>query len=130
VARRPTEELRSATVTVGDYAVGEEADTKNQARLAVNGRLAQRALRVRMFGSAAIDLAWLAHGRADAAIIFGGKPWDLAAGVILVREAGGIVIEAMGAKHTLSSASAIAASPQLAGQVLDVMPRPDEGPPA
>jgi myo-inositol-1(or 4)-monophosphatase len=127
---RPTEELRAATVTIGDYAVGEQAEEKNRVRLAVTARLAQRALRVRMLGSAAIDLAWLAHGRTDAAIISGGKPWDVAAGVILVREAGGIVIEAMGAKHTLSSASAIAASPQLAGQVLDVMPRPDEGPPA
>ena len=119
---RPTEELRSATVTVGDYAVGEQAEIKNEARLAVNGRLAERALRVRMLGSAAIDLAWLAHGRTDAAIIFGGKAWDVAAGVILVREAGGIVIDSIGAKHTLSSASTIAASPQLAGQVLDVMP--------
>ena len=82
-----------------------------------------------MLGSAAIDLAWLAHGRTDAAIIFGGKAWDVAAGVILVREAGGIVIDAIGAKHTLSSASTIAASPQLAGQVLDVLPRPDAGSP-
>ena len=121
---RPTEELRAATVTVGDYAVGEQAESKNQTRLAVTGQLAQRALRVRMLGSAAIDLAWLAHGRTDAAIIFGGKPWDVAAGVILVREAGGIVIDAIGAKHTLRSASTIAASPQLVGQVLDVMPRP------
>jgi myo-inositol-1(or 4)-monophosphatase len=124
---RPTEELRTATITVGDYAVGERAETKNELRLAVNGRLAQRALRVRMLGSAAIDLAWLAHGRTDAAIIFGGKAWDVAAGVILVREARGIVIDATGAKHTLRSVSTIAASPQLAGQVLDVLPRSEFG---
>jgi myo-inositol-1(or 4)-monophosphatase len=127
---RPTEELRTATVTVGDYAVGERAETKNELRLVVNGRLAQRALRVRMLGSAAIDLAWLAHGRTDAAVIFGGKAWDVAAGVILVREAGGIVIDGIGAKHTLRSTSTIAASPQLAGQVLDVMPRFGPGQPA
>lgn len=122
---RPTEELRAATVTVGDYAVGERAESKNQTRLALSGKLAQRALRVRMLGSAAIDLAWLAHGRTDAAIILGGKAWDVAAGVILVREAGGVVIDAIGSKHTLRSASTIAASPQLVGQVLDVIPRPD-----
>lgn len=86
---RRTQQLEDAIVTVGDYAVGNHAEAKNQARLAVTGLLAQRAQRVRMLGSAAIDLAWLAHGRTDAAIIFGGKPWDVAAGVILVREAGG-----------------------------------------
>ncbi len=122
---RPTEELRSATVTVGDYAVGEQAETKNQARLAAHRRLAQRALRVRMLGSAAIDLAWLAPGRTDAAILFGARAWDVAAGVILVREAGGIVIDATGSKHTLRSATAIGASPQLAGQVLAVLPSPE-----
>lgn len=118
---RRTEELRAATVTLGDYAVGEQAETKNRARLAVTGRLAQRAQRVRMLGSAAIDLAWLAHGRTDAAMIFGGKAWDVAAGVILVREAGGLVVDARGSRHTLSSASTIAASPRLAGQVLGLI---------
>ena len=104
--------------------MGERADFKNQTRLAVNDQLARRALRVRMLGSAAIDLAWLAHGRTDAAIIFGGKPWDVAAGVIIVREAGGIVVDAVGSRHTLRSASTIAASPRLVGQILDVIPRP------
>jgi len=121
---RRTEELRAATVTLGDFAVGERADFKNRTRLAVNDQLARRALRVRMLGSAAIDLAWLAHGRTDAAIIFGGKPWDVAAGVIIVREAGGIVVDAVGSRHTLRSASTIAASPRLVGQILDVIPRP------
>src|ERR1700722_2172923 len=95
---------------------------EHRRNVAVTAQLAQRALRVRMFGSAAIDLAWLAHGRTDAAIISGGKPWDIAAGIILVREAGGIVIAAIGARHTLRSAVTIAAPPQLAGQVLDMMP--------
>jgi myo-inositol-1(or 4)-monophosphatase len=121
------EELRSATVTVGDYAVGRQAETENQARLAAHGRLAQRALSVRMVGSAAIDLAWLARGRTDASIIFGARIWDVAAGVLLVREAGGIVIDAVGSRHTLGSATTIAAWPQLAGQVLALMPRPETG---
>ncbi len=115
---RRTEELRSATVTLGDLPAGEQAGTRHQARLAVPGRLAERALRVRMLGCAAIDLAWLAHGRTDAAIIFGGKARDVAAGVVLVREACGIVIDARGARYTLRSGTAIAASAQLAGQVL------------
>ena len=77
-----------------------------------------------MLGSAAIDLAWLAHGRTDGAIIFGGKAWDVAAGVVLVHESGGVVIDAIGSKHTLRSSSTIAAAPQLAGQVLDLISGP------
>lgn len=118
---RPTARLRDAIVTIGDYAVGEQADAKNQIGLAITRRLAERALRVRMLGSAAIDLAWLAHGRTDAAIIFGNKPWDTAAGVILAREACGLVVDANGDHHTLRSASTIAASADLLDQVLELI---------
>lgn len=118
---RPNTELSQATVTVGDYAVGDQAAEKNNSRLAVTAQLAQRALRVRMLGSAAIDLAWLAHGRTDAAIISGGKPWDVAAGIVLVREAGGTVTDALGARHHFPAESTVAASPRLLGQILELM---------
>jgi myo-inositol-1(or 4)-monophosphatase len=120
---RPSSHLSQATVTIGDYAVGEQSAAKNQPRLAVTGELAQHALRVRMLGSAAIDLAWLAHGRTDAAIIFGGKPWDIAAGVVLVREAGGAVTDGLGSGHTFRATSTIATSSQLLAQVLDLIGR-------
>jgi myo-inositol-1(or 4)-monophosphatase len=74
-----------------------------------------------MLGSAAIDLAWFAQGRTDAAIIFGNKPWDTAAGVILVREAGGRVVDADGTQHTTRSVSTIAASAELLDQVLELI---------
>jgi myo-inositol-1(or 4)-monophosphatase len=121
---RPTAQLNEAVVTVGDYAVGPNAEARNQTRLAVTSQLAHKALRVRMLGSAAIDLAWLAHGRTDAAIIFGNKPWDTAAGVILVREAGGSVVDLDGYTHTLHSASTVAAAPLLLKQALSLIPRP------
>jgi len=74
-----------------------------------------------MLGSAAIDLAWLAHGRTDAAIIFGNKPWDTAAGVVLVREAGDRVVDSDCTHHTTQSASTIAASAELLDQVLGLI---------
>ena len=101
--------------------MGEQAAARNQIRLAVTRRLAERAQRIRMLGSAAIDLAWLAHGRTDAAIMFGNKPWDTAAGVMLVREANGRVVDAHGGHHTLQSASTIASSPELLDQVLQLI---------
>jgi myo-inositol-1(or 4)-monophosphatase len=118
---RPTSRLEEAIVTIGDYAVGEQAKVRNRTRLAVTTRLAQRAQRVRTLGSAAIDLAWLAHGRTDAAIMFGNKPWDTAAGVVLVREAGGRVVDADGTEHTTRSASTIAASAELLDEVLELI---------
>lgn len=52
---------------------------------------------VRRTGSAALDLAYVAAGRADAYFEAGVKPWDIAAGVLLVREAGGRVTDFRGA---------------------------------
>jgi myo-inositol-1(or 4)-monophosphatase len=46
---------------------------------------------VRRFGAAALDLAWVAAGRYDGFWELGLKPWDIAAGIVLVREAGGFV---------------------------------------
>jgi myo-inositol-1(or 4)-monophosphatase len=121
---RPTSRIEDAIVTIGDYAVGEQARVKNQVRLAATGRLAPQVQRVRMVGSAAIDLAWLARGRTDAAIIFGNKPWDTAAGVILVREAKGLVVDAHGDHHTAQSASTVAASAELLGKLIDIISMP------
>jgi myo-inositol-1(or 4)-monophosphatase len=56
---------------------------------------------VRRTGSAAIDLAYVAAGRLDAFWEFGLNPWDMAAGVLLVSEAGGRVSDMDGAAHTV-----------------------------
>ncbi len=46
---------------------------------------------LRRFGAAALDLAWIAAGRQDGFWEYGLKPWDIAAGILIVREAGGRV---------------------------------------
>ena len=56
---------------------------------------------VRRTGSAAIDLAYVACGRLDAFWEFGLKPWDMAAGILLVTEAGGRVSDMNGASHRI-----------------------------
>ena len=48
---------------------------------------------IRRYGSAALDLAWVAAGRFDGFWERGLKPWDIAAGIVLVREAGGMATE-------------------------------------
>jgi myo-inositol-1(or 4)-monophosphatase len=57
---------------------------------------------VRRFGSAALDLAWVAAGRYDGYWELGLKPWDVAAGALIVREAGGIVSAPDGAEFIVS----------------------------
>jgi myo-inositol-1(or 4)-monophosphatase len=57
---------------------------------------------VRRSGAAATDLAWVASGRLDMFWEFGLKPWDMAAGVLLVKEAGGRVSDMRGGKHDVN----------------------------
>lgn len=62
-----------------------------QAPLGLFNRFIRRAQGIRRFGSAALDLAYVACGRFDGYFEFRLKPWDLAAGALLVMEAGGVV---------------------------------------
>ncbi len=68
---------------------------------------------VRRYGSAALDLAYVAAGRYDAFWERHLSPWDMAAGVILVREAGGLVSEIEGGDWGIDSASLLVANDKL-----------------
>lgn len=68
---------------------------------------------VRRFGSAALDLAYVAAGRYEGFWEFGLAPWDVAAGVLIVREAGGMVSEIDGGSDPVSGGSLLAANEQL-----------------
>ena len=65
---------------------------------------------LRRFGSAALDLAWVAAGRFDAYWELGIAPWDGAAGMLLVREAGGIVTDPFGAASTPTNGLVVASN--------------------
>ena len=68
---------------------------------------------LRRAGSAAIDLAWLACGRLDGLWEFSLKPWDIAAGALLVMEAGGLVSGPRGETLDLNTGHIIAANPHI-----------------
>ncbi|MDP9169544.1 MAG: inositol monophosphatase [Acidobacteriota bacterium] len=70
--------------------------------------LAMSAHGVRRGGSAAIDLAYVAAGRLDGFWEIGLSPWDMAAGILLVEEAGGVCTEMKGGVHHLKSPHIIA----------------------
>ncbi len=76
---------------------------------------------VRRFGSAALDLAWVASGRFDAFWERNLKPWDVAAGILLVKEAGGVVSDMDGRENMMDSGHIIATNQTLHRPLLDLL---------
>jgi myo-inositol-1(or 4)-monophosphatase len=84
-------------------------------------QLAMASHGVRRTGSAAIDIAYVACGRLDFFWEFGLKPWDVAAGSLLVQEAGGRVSEMAGAAHSvMGSESFLSDNGALHGEILGI----------
>lgn len=68
---------------------------------------------IRSTGSAALDLAFVASGRLDACVLKYLQSWDLAAGSLIVEEAGGFISDIYGGKNYLKNGSIVAASPKI-----------------
>jgi len=109
-------------VAFTDFAVADDRDYENPLHVAVLSRVARCALGVRTHGSAALDLAWLAAGRLGASIMLSNRAWDVSAGVLLVREAGGVAFDLDGSEHDLSSRATLASVPGLKDQLIALMP--------
>jgi myo-inositol-1(or 4)-monophosphatase len=117
----PVALLREAVVGLSDFAVGRDAPSENPLHLALLSRLAAQALRVRLHGSEALDLAWTAAGRLGATIMLSNLPWDVSGGVLLVREAGGAVFDLDGSPHTPASRCTLACAPSLQRPLLELL---------
>jgi myo-inositol-1(or 4)-monophosphatase len=91
--------------------------------LRVFGEFTAAAQSVRRFGSAAIDLAYTAVGRFEGFWEERLKPWDIAAGIVLVREAGGVVTDLAGGDRMLETGDIVATSPALIGPMLEAIQR-------
>ena len=75
---------------------------------------------VRRDGSAALDLAYVALGRFDSFWEFGLNPWDTAAGVVIVEEAGGKVTDMQGQPYPLGGPSILASNGLIHGEMIQV----------
>ena len=73
---------------------------------------------IRRPGSAALDLAYVAAGRYDGFWEFALNKWDIAAGVLLVQEAGGMVADVAGSEHYLKNGNVVAATPKVFKEML------------
>ena len=115
---RPTRVLGEALLATGfPYDLWAHPDEP----LTLFDRFAGRARGMRRMGSAALDLAYVAAGRFDGFYEFKLKAWDVAAGALLVTEAGGVVTHLRGGPLDLLRADVLAAPPALHPQMLAVV---------
>jgi myo-inositol-1(or 4)-monophosphatase len=72
-----------------------------------------KCLEIRRAGAASLDLAYVASGRLDAYWEMGLSPWDIAAGALLVQEAGGLVSDFAGDNDFMKSGNIVAGNPKV-----------------
>lgn len=87
------------------------------------GTLMPQVAGIRRFGAAALDLAWVAAGRYDGYWELGPKPWDVAAGALIVREAGGYATDTAGGELVMNpdGLDIVAANPAMHAKLLEVV---------
>ena len=103
-------------------------DRYHDAYLGMFGDIFRRAGDLRRAGSAALDLAYVASGRLDGFWEVGLSPWDMGAGALMIREAGGIVGDFAGGDRYLETGNIIAGSPKVfADLVRTIAPHRVEG---
>jgi myo-inositol-1(or 4)-monophosphatase len=103
-------ELKNAVISTGIPHIGRPAQEEFIKEL---GSLMRQVAGVRRCGSAALDLCWVAAGRFDGFWEHGLSPWDVAAGIVVLREAGGIVTDGEGNPQALTGKAIVAANSRL-----------------
>src|SRR5690606_40383757 len=93
--------------------------TTTDENLAEFSRMVPQICGIRRAGSAALDLAYVAAGRLDGYWEYHLKPWDVAAGVLLIQEAGGLVRRISGEPWQLGHGDLVAAGPALTPLLID-----------
>jgi myo-inositol-1(or 4)-monophosphatase len=117
----PFADLSDVAVGLGTFNVDWKGRVPGRYRLAVLEKLSRVTSRLRMHGSTGIDLAFTAAGILGGAVSFGAHIWDHAAGVALVRSAGGYATDLSGTPWTPASPSVLVASPGVHQQILEVL---------
>ncbi|WP_417310107.1 inositol monophosphatase family protein [Devosia sp.] len=110
--------LADAVAVTGINSQGRQLDNHQLKQLA---HVTPSVAGIRRTGSASTDLAWLASGRFDAYWEAGLKPWDVAPGYLLVREAGGTVSDFNGTPGSIWNGQVVAGNETIQGQLLKIL---------
>nr|WP_210743569.1 inositol monophosphatase [Nocardia cerradoensis] len=113
--------LAESMIGFGAFNIDAHGRIPGRFRFDLLGALSRLSSRVRMHGSTGIDLAYTASGVLGGAVVFGHHPWDNAAGVALVRAAGGVVTDLRGEEWSITSRSVLAAAPGVHEELLDMI---------
>jgi myo-inositol-1(or 4)-monophosphatase len=116
-----TDKLEDALVSTG-FPFREVGDLDNYLRMFKNMTLNTSG--IRRPGAAALDLAWVAAGRTDGFWEIGLSPWDIAAGALLVREAGGLIGDLNGEDKFLDSGRVVASNSKIFSAMLQTLKKP------
>ncbi|MFA6392040.1 MAG: inositol monophosphatase family protein [Patescibacteria group bacterium] len=112
--------------TVGEsmltYCHGHRTEDRKRA-IAIYSRLKHDGRDIRQLGAASIELGFVADGRTETIVIPGAHPWDVGAGVLLVREAGGKVTDFKGNEWSLSSKDMLASNGKVHNNLLKIVSR-------
>jgi myo-inositol-1(or 4)-monophosphatase len=122
VATRNT--LSEALITTGIPFMGRATDEARKRSLAEVEAVVSRTAGIRRFGSAALDCAFVAAGRFDGFWERDLNAWDIAAGVLLVREAGGVATNLDGSPDPLRNGDLLATNDGLHPQLLKILQNP------
>lgn len=119
----------SRATTLDEALIGTGAPFRDEDRIAHYlpqlGRVLEQTAGIRRAGSAALDLAYVASGRLDGFWELGLKPWDIAAGMLLVQEAGGVVSEIYGRDDVLDTGHILAGNPRIHDALQGLVRSPD-----
>ena len=116
--------LREALIATGVPFLG-HGDAASHARYLVEfGKVMECVAGIRRWGTASLDLAFVAAGRFDGFWEHNLGPWDMAAGIVIVREAGGLVTDIAGGHNMLKSGGILAANDHLHAPLLQLLKQP------
>lgn len=117
---RVSRRLRMSETLVGaSFRTSDDADMTRWSRLF--SEMSVQCAGTRRIGSAVLDLAWTAAGRLDACYGANLKPWDIAAGSLLVLEAGGLVGDFAGEQKWMDTGYLLASTPKVFPQLLGLL---------
>lgn len=114
-------ELCDCVVGTATFDIDSRGRFPGRYRVAILERLSRECSQMRMHGAVGLDLAYTAAGILGGAMSFGHHVWDHAAGVALIRAAGGVVTDLAGDDWRIQSKSVLAGIPGVHGELLDIV---------
>jgi myo-inositol-1(or 4)-monophosphatase len=115
------EQMRDAVIATGIPFMGKGGDPGHRQYLAQMGAVMGQVAGIRRWGTASLDLAYVAAGRYDGFFEVGLSPWDVAAGIVLIREAGGFVATIEGRGDLLTAGSIVASTDRLIRPLTEIL---------